>query len=76
MSNTPLSRKSAVAYYQILDGDIALPDGQERPYWSSSMALILNALGAIALGAVGWLTLEFFGRPVREFSAFDVKSND
>jgi hypothetical protein len=31
------------------------------------MTLILNALGAIALGAIGWFTLEFFGRPVREF---------
>jgi hypothetical protein len=31
------------------------------------MTLILNALGAFALGAVGWFTLEFFGRPIREF---------
>jgi hypothetical protein len=31
------------------------------------MGMILNALGALAIGAVGWITLEFFGRPVRSF---------
>jgi len=31
------------------------------------MGIFLNALGAIALGAVGWFTLEFLGRPIREF---------
>jgi hypothetical protein len=35
------------------------------------MAMLLNALGVIALGAMGWFTLEFVGRPVRGF--FDLR---
>jgi hypothetical protein len=35
------------------------------------MAMLLNALGVIALGAVGWFTLEFQGRPIRGF--FDLR---
>lgn len=27
----------------------------------------LHALGVVGLGAIGWFTLEFVGRPVREF---------
>jgi hypothetical protein len=33
--------------------------------------MLLNALGVIALGAMGWFTLEFVGRPVRGF--FDLR---
>jgi hypothetical protein len=29
--------------------------------------IFVNALGAITLGASGWVVLEFIGRPVREF---------
>jgi hypothetical protein len=35
------------------------------------MGMILNALGVLALGALGWFTLEFVGRPVRGF--FDLR---
>src|SRR5258708_36216917 len=35
------------------------------------MGMILNALGVLTLGTVGWLTLEFVGRPVRGF--FDLR---
>jgi hypothetical protein len=31
------------------------------------MATVLNVLGALALGALGWVSLEFVGRPVRGF---------
>ena len=32
---------------------------------------MINVLGALALGAIGWLTLEFLGRPLRTF--FDLR---
>jgi hypothetical protein len=35
------------------------------------MGMILNVLGALVIGAIGWLTVEFFGRPVRDF--FDLR---
>jgi len=35
------------------------------------MSIFWNALGAIILGAVGWVALEFVGRPVRRF--FDLR---
>jgi hypothetical protein len=31
------------------------------------MVTVLNVLGALALGALGWVSLEFVGRPVRGF---------
>jgi len=35
------------------------------------MDMILNALGVLTLGALGWISLEFVGRPVRGF--FDLR---
>jgi hypothetical protein len=35
------------------------------------MSIALNALSAVALGAIGWLALGFLGRPLREF--FDLR---
>jgi hypothetical protein len=35
------------------------------------MNVIANAVGALVLGAIGWLALEFVGRPVRNF--FDLR---
>jgi hypothetical protein len=35
------------------------------------MGMIGNAIGALILGALGWVTLEFVGRPVRNF--FDLR---
>jgi hypothetical protein len=32
-----------------------------------TLADFLHALGVLALGALGWFTLEFLGRPIREF---------
>ena len=35
------------------------------------MSIFWNAIGAIILGALGWVALEFVGRPVRRF--FDLR---
>jgi hypothetical protein len=33
--------------------------------------MILDAFGVLIFGAIGWFTLEFFGRPIRDF--FDLR---
>ena len=35
------------------------------------MTTVISAAGAILLGAIGWFTLEFVGRPIRQF--FDLR---
>jgi hypothetical protein len=48
-----------------------VPKPAQNCYPNTQMTLITNALITIALGALGWIALEFIGRPVRSF--FDLR---
>src|SRR5271156_841784 len=59
-------------------GSSSAPVSQQHPYdsaWSAydsnHGSARLDAFGALFFGAIGWLALEFLGRPIRDF--FDLR---